>query len=52
MLRHMFGSECVRRGVPALTIEEWMGRAKLDITMAYVHLVVPDRLRWAELMDL
>lgn len=51
MLRHTFGSECARRGVPVLTIKEWMGHVKLDTTMVYVHLVAPDHLRWAELMD-
>jgi integrase len=50
MLRHTFGTECARRGVPVLTIKEWMGHASIDTTMVYVHLVAPDHLRWAGLL--
>jgi integrase len=49
-LRHTFGTECARRGVPPVTIKEWMGHRKLDTTMVYVHLVTPDHLRWAKLL--
>jgi integrase len=51
MLRHTFGTECARRGVPVRTIKEWMGHTKIDTTMVYLHLVAPDHLRWAELME-
>ena len=51
MLRHTFGTDCARRGVPPLTIKEWMGHQKLDTTMVYIHLAAPDHLRWANLLD-
>lgn len=50
MLRHTFGTECARRGVPLLTIKEWMGHAKVGTTMRYLHLVAPDHFRWVELL--
>lgn len=50
-LRHTFGTECARRGVPPLTIKEWMGHKDLKVTMGYVHMVAPDHLRWADLLD-
>lgn len=50
MLRHTFGTDCVRRGVPPVTLKEWMGHRKIETTMAYVHLVAPDHLRWAKLL--
>lgn len=50
MLRHTFGTDCARRGVPLLTIKEWMGHAEVEVTMRYLHLVAPDHLRWAELL--
>ena len=50
MLRHTFGTDCARRGVPLLTIREWMGHAKVEVTMRSLHLVAPDHLRWAELL--
>jgi integrase len=51
MLRHTFGTECARRGVPLLTLKEWMGHADVKTTMGYLHLVAPDHLRWGELLD-
>jgi hypothetical protein len=33
-----------------LTIKEWLGHVKVDQTMAYVHLVAPDHLRWAGML--
>ena len=51
LLRHTFGTECARRGVPPLTIKEWMGHVRTETTMRYVHLVAPDHLRWADLME-
>jgi len=50
MLRHTFGTECARRGVPLLTIRDWMGHTKAATTMRYLHLAAPDHLRWAELL--
>jgi integrase len=50
VLRHTFGTECARRGVPLLTIKEWMGHAKVEDTMRYLHLVAPDHLRWSDLL--
>ncbi|HLT37731.1 MAG TPA: tyrosine-type recombinase/integrase [Enhygromyxa sp.] len=50
MLRHTFGTDCARRGVPLLTLKEWMGHVKVDVTMRYLHLAAPDHLRWAELL--
>ncbi len=50
MLRHTFGTECARRGVPLLTIKEWMGHAKVATTMQYLHLVAPDHFQWANLL--
>lgn len=50
MLRHTFGTECARRGVPLLTLKEWMGHADVKMTLRYVHLAAPDHLRWAELL--
>jgi integrase len=51
VLRHTFGTECARRGVPLLTIMAWMGHAKVEDTMRYLHLVAPDHLRWADLLS-
>lgn len=51
MLRHTFGTECARRGVPLLTIKEWMGHAQVGVTMRYLHLVAPDHLRWAPMLS-
>jgi integrase len=51
MLRHTFGTECARRGVPLLTIKEWMGHGQVGVTMKYLHLVAPDHLRWAKLLS-
>jgi integrase len=51
MLRHTFGTDCARRGVPLLTIKEWMGHVDVEVTMGYVHLAAPDHLRWAKLLD-
>ena len=50
MLRHTFGTECARRGVPLLTIKEWMGHVKVSTTMRYLHLVAPDHFQWANLL--
>jgi integrase/recombinase XerC len=50
MLRHTFGTECARRGVPLLTIKEWMGHSKITTTMRYLHLVAPDHFQWANLL--
>ena len=51
MLSHTFGTDCTRRGVPLLTIKEWMGHTQISVTMRYLHLVAPDHLRWAELLS-
>jgi len=51
MLRHTFGTECARRGIPPLTIKEWMGHADIKVTMRYLHLSNPDHLRWAGVLD-
>ena len=50
MLRHTFGTECARRGVPLLTLKEWMGHTDVKTTMVYLHLGAPDHFRWAELL--
>lgn len=50
MLRHTFGTDCARRGVPLLTIKEWMGHADVKVTMRYLHLSAPDHLRWRKLL--
>jgi integrase len=51
MLRHTFGTDCARRGVPVLTIQEWMGHKDVQTTMRYLHLVTPDHLRHADLLS-
>lgn len=51
MLRHTFGTDCARRGVPLLTIQAWMGHAKVATTMRYLHLVTPDHMRHADLLS-
>ena len=41
-LRHTFGTTMARRGVPASTIQGWMGHADLATTQVYMHYAPQD----------
>jgi len=40
-LRRTFGAECVLRGVPAKTLQKWMGHKSIKTTMKY-YVSIPD----------
>ena len=37
-LRHSFGTDCARRGVPLGTLKELMGHEKIETTLRYVQV--------------
>ncbi|HWO23521.1 MAG TPA: AAA family ATPase [Kofleriaceae bacterium] len=42
-LRHSFGTECARRGVPVMTLRDLMGHAYASMTQRYVTVTSADK---------
>jgi len=42
-LRHSFGTECARRGVPVMTLRDLMGHADASTTQRYVTVTSADK---------
>lgn len=49
-LRHSFGVEAVRRGIPLNIIQRWLGHAKIETTSIYTNVVGKEERELAQLL--
>lgn len=50
-LRHTCASRLVQRGVPILTVKEWLGHKSLAITLRYAHLAPQQLLEAVKVLE-